>query len=142
MTASPRPYVRCAILCERALIERDGTPSLIRVTDQVFVAPRALDQPPAQHRIRLTLLLSLIAGKVAQGVHPLFMHAERPSGERFAEQRPSIEFSANHPAETVSLFMDVDVSVSDIGLYWFCVGIDEPDRELVRVPLHLVPMIR
>ncbi|SRR6266851_399661 len=127
----PGPYVTAALICDRVLVETDGTPSAIRIIDRVLV-----QQPPTAEIPTLgffSVLLMLKWGdfsgqsvpRVAlispDGLSTELLKLEQPIGPS-----PAVPIGANiHGA--------VELVLKQLGRYWlvFYFG----DVEVSRTPL-------
>ncbi len=128
---NPLPYVRAALLCERVLTEKDDSLSLIRLLEKLQIDPVG-DGPL---RVRLSLLLMLIAGEVSPGVHTLLMQIEMPSGKMVGEQGRTIDFRNATREQSVNFVVDIDLLTEESGVHWFWFAFNDKSQVLTRTPL-------
>ena len=128
------PYVTCAALCERVLVERDGTYSAIRIVDRIVHTGRGTN-PSGQmdpFPFSLFLLVILKAGS-ANGRATLEIQTRLPSGLAAERSFSTVHFGGEERGPTVPVTMNMMLAYE--GLYWFEVIVD--GRLLTRVPLRV-----
>lgn len=128
------PFVNVAVFCEKALTERDGVLSLIRVVDQLNVQAQGINAPddmPPGAVIQPTLVLVLKPGE-AKGRQKIRIDIEHPDTtvRRGAEQ--AVNFSGG-PTNGLNVVVQTRIVLSTAGLYWANVNVN--DRLVTRVPL-------
>ncbi len=130
----PGPYLQCAAFCEKALQERDGVVSLIRVIDRItHLAPgNAPAELPEGGTLQTTFVLMLRSGD-AQGRIPVSITIEQPSGVQLPAQTVDVMFEGEDRG--VNLILNLRTPAIE-GLYWFIVACD--GRELTRAPLRVM----
>ena len=132
------PFLAMAAICEKVLEEKDGVLSVIRIVDRSVVRPQLVPgvvassgMPPTV--IALTVVLSLKSGN-ARGSHRLSLQPETPSGLKINPVSVSVLFEGEDRG--VNLVMPMQMQVTQEGLYWFDVLLD--DQRLTRIPLRVV----
>lgn len=129
------PHLQMAVLCERALQEKDGVLSVIRVVDRTIVtvtAPNAPEQmPPFNHS--MTLVISFKAG-AARGRQTLKIVPEDPAGQSLKAIELPVLFEGEDKG--VNQTIQYTFTVNTEGLYWFDVFLDS--RLVTRMPLRVV----
>lgn len=131
------PYVATAVFCERAIQERDGVLSLIRMIDKItnaLAGPSPAvpnEMPPVP--VNLTLVVVLKPGG-ARGRYTVKVRPEAPSGQRLPEVEAPVSFSGA-PDAGANLLFNVNMIATEEGLYWFDVLLDE--QLLTRTPLRI-----
>jgi hypothetical protein len=131
------PYLNTAIFCERAIQERDGVLSLIRMIDKFITAvagpgPVVPDQMPPVP-VNLTLVVILKPGE-ARGRFTVKVRPEAPSGLRLPEVEAPVSFSGA-PDAAANLLFNVNMIATEEGVYWFDILLD--DQLLTRTPLRI-----
>ena len=135
MAIEQGPYLKMAVMCERALQEKDGAISIIRVVDrltQVASGPSAPEEMPTLGG-RLTAAIMLTAGS-ARGSSQLRIDVELPSG--ITRQVASASVLLEGEDRGINVLMNLALTFSTQGLYWFNLYLD--DRFLTRMPLRVV----
>jgi hypothetical protein len=136
-TPPPRgPYLTAAVLCEKVLREQDGVLSAIRMVDQVTQAatgPEVPAQMPPM-TVNLTALLVIRSGE-ARGRHTISVRPEDPSGVRSQAADVSVQFLGEDRGP--SLLLDVALEVTQEGLYWIDVILNDQTL-LTRMPLRVI----
>jgi hypothetical protein len=142
--------VAAAILCERALQEKDGVYTLVRIIDQlnvelVAIAPggerRTLDPttlsaeeleqlPWPEHEL---VLMVMLKGGQPNRLATIRLEAENPRGERTVAQEGPYTFGGVHGG--LNLHVKLRAAFRHEGSYWFDVYCD--GRLLSRVPLRV-----
>lgn len=130
------PFLQVAAFCERALTEKDGTISLIRVVDRLTFQVQSSAQVPdvTAFNINITAVISLKSGE-ARGTHELSIEAEAPSGLHIGQpvRLPIFLEGADRGA---TLILPVAMEARGEGLYWFSVRFD--NILLTRMPLRVL----
>lgn len=121
--------MRAALLCERVLCETDGTLSAIRIVHE---------GPVAAEPTRLVLLLMLVRGDVAPGVHRALLQLQGPTGEIDSRQEIALTLDEGGPEQASSLMIDVTFAPRRAGVHWFRVSWGDEPRLLTRVPYTAV----
>lgn len=131
------PYLVTAAFCERAIQERDGVLSLIRMIDKITstvagpgpVVPDRMPPIP----VNLTLAVVLKPGE-ARGRFMVKVRPEAPSGQRLAEVELPVSFTGA-PDTGANLLFGVNMIATEEGVYWFDTLMD--DQLLTRTPLRI-----
>ena len=130
------PFLQCAFFCERALQEKDGTYSFVRVVDRITIRtqdPQAPDELPPVN-VNLLCIVALKKGG-AKGKHTISIQAVPPSEQALPETKHQVLFEGNEETG-VTLRANVSLRVEHEGVYWFHVRLDE--HELTRMPLRIL----
>jgi len=129
------PYVAMAVFCEKALQEKDGVFSIIRVIDRLTVNASGLDaprhMPPGQ--MNFPLVISLKSG-FAKGKFNLKVVPNSPSLKKLGES--SIDLLLEGDDRGVNVVLNVQLIAQEEGLYWFDVILEE--QLLTRIPFRFV----
>ncbi len=128
------PYLIMAVLCEKALQERDGVLSVIRVVERITITPPpgAPEQmPPAN--LNFAFVVSIRAGMV-QGQMNLRMVLTTPTGTD--NQMGSIPVLLEGQDRGVNLVTNLNLIVGEQGLYWISGYLEE--QLLTKVPLRIM----
>lgn len=127
----PAPYLAFAVICDHALIEQDGTLSLIRVVDTLTKHRPAKDRRQAMSRVTLAVCLKAgdFSGRGVVRIRPISPTGKSMKGE---EIRSEVDFAGGN-AGGAAFVAKVALHVEEDGLYWFDIYFDE--RHLTRVPL-------
>lgn len=128
------PFVTMAALCERILVERDGTYSAIRIVDKIVHTVRGTN-PSGQmdpFPFRLNMLVMLKAG-AAMGRATLEIQTRLPSGLAAEKSFSTIHFGGEERGPTIPVTLNLMLEYE--GLYWFEVLVD--GRLLTKVPLRV-----
>jgi hypothetical protein len=132
------PYIQVAAFCERALEEKDGVLSLIRVVDRVThtIAGPGASAEMQPFPYQMTLVLSLKTGH-ARGGYNLRIVREVPSGIREEAQAPSFRIHFEGEGDRGhNLIVRMALTFEQEGLYWFDVFLE--DQLLTRMPFRVV----
>lgn len=139
MDGNVGPYLQMAVFCERVLEEKDGVLSAIRIVDRI--THRAVGQKPTDDMppfpVNLKALIAFKNGR-ALGRHTLKLRPIPPSGlptQELPEFSVSILFEGGEHRGT-NIILDVGLQVTQEGVYWFEVKID--DHVFTRMPLQVV----
>jgi hypothetical protein len=126
-----RPFLTMALFCEKALQEKDGVLSLIRIIDQWNVVGTAERLPPTN--LRFTTALSFKSGFV-RGKYSVRIKPKTPSGKEL----PAIEVPVFFEGEDrgVNLLLETNITLHEEGIYWFDVFFE--DEVVTSVPLRLL----
>jgi hypothetical protein len=139
---SPKPYLAVAVLCDKALEERDKTISLIRIIDTFYLqAPPQMPLPPGLNPlITMTLFLSF-KGLEAKGRYEVKLRLYDPSGisvldsQQQKDQTWIISFSGEEKEQGANLIVNFGMPFKSFGSYWFEVFLD--DELITKVPFRL-----
>lgn len=125
------PYVQIAAFCQTAIQEPNGILSIIRITDRhQIVGPTKELQPTP---INLTLVVILKSGNM-QGSATMNIRPATPSGGQLPQASVPVLFEGLERG--VGVVTQMGMLVSEAGLYWFDVLID--DVLLTRIPLRIL----
>src|SRR5262245_26553094 len=133
------PHLAVAVFCERLLQEKDGVPSLMRMVDVLTVRkppdpmPLGTDGLPMRPMTTTTVVIVFKSGD-AKGERVLRIDAESPSGEVKRGPENTVHFLGDEKG--INLHGEVPVDISEEGLYWFDVFMD--DQRVTRMPLRIV----
>jgi len=111
------PYLAIATLCEKVLLEGDGTSSLIRVVDRVNVQSMG-PEPPAQMppwSVDLVLVL-LLRGGQAKGRDQVVLTMEQPSGQRSHLGTFPLAFEPEERGTQINVNLNLEIEQE--GLHW------------------------
>lgn len=131
------PYVTAAALCERAIQERDGVLSLIRVVDKItntIIGPGPVvpdSMPPVT--VNLTLVIILKPGE-ARGRFMVAVRPEAPSGQRLPDVELPVSFGGA-PDASANVLVGINMIATEEGVYWFDTLFD--GQLLTRTPLRI-----
>lgn len=131
------PYLVSAALCERAIQERDGVISLIRMIDKITntiagpgpIVPETMPPVP----VNLTLVVVLKPGE-ARGRFMVAVRPEAPSGQRLPEAELPVSFGGA-PDAGANLLFGINMVATEEGVYWFDVLLE--GQLLTRTPLRI-----
>lgn len=131
------PRVRFATFCEKALVEKDGVLSLIRVVDRLTITMRKGDElldealPPMQ--VPTTLVIGL--GDLTPGARYSFrLEAEPPSGER---RSLGIDWHPTPDDDRLATWLlNLTLTIEGEGRHWLILMAE--DEEITRVPLQVL----
>jgi len=128
------PYLRCALICERVLEEKDNVLSAVRIFERFIVAATGPDAPESipKTTVPFALLISFIPGE-ARGSARVQVQMEEPSNLKREPLEFTVHFDA--PSNPVNLILNFQLDIEQPGLYWFDVLLD--GRLITRVPLLL-----
>jgi hypothetical protein len=132
---SDGPFVALATFCERALQEKDGVLSLIRIVDRIEVTRKGKEASAEMSPggFNLTLCIGLKSGG-ARGRHRLELRMEDPSGQISDLVAIDVLFEKDdHGTQAV---FQIPTPLSQDGLYWVHVVLGK--QQLTRIPLRVV----
>ncbi len=135
MTENPlliRPFLQVASICERHILEPDGTLTLFRIFDRFMISGPAEEMPATA--LSFTFILKLasgpVRGKLAVKLTPLDISLQPMQSVTI----PAL-FEGDDERSAV-LIGQMRMEVKDEGLYWITVEIE--GTEYTRVPLRVV----
>lgn len=127
------PYLTVAAICDKALQEKDGVISLIRVVDKLTssaVGPDAPEQMPP-FPVNLSLVIMLRAGETSS-THTITIRPQAPAPTPSPpETEVPVSFSGV-PGEGTNLVVNLAFVTATEGQYWFDILLD--GHLLSRVP--------
>lgn len=131
------PYLAVATLCEKVLLEQDGTSSLIRIVDRVNVRTVGEDPPDEMPpgTVDLVLVLLLRGGR-AKGRDQVVLTMEQPSGQRSHIGTFPLAFEPEERGTQINVNLNLELEHE--GLYWIDLELKSTGRLLSRVPLKAV----
>jgi hypothetical protein len=127
------PYVTMASLCERILIERDGTYSAIRIVDRVIHTVRGTNPAGQMDPFPFQLQMLILKAGAAVGRATLEIQTRLPSGLTAEKSLSTIHFGGEERGPSVPVTLNLTLEYE--GLYWFEVMVD--GRLLTKVPLRV-----
>lgn len=129
------PYLKMAVLCERALQERDGAISVIRVVDRVTQVASGTNAPEEMPPLtgRFTAVIMLVAGS-SRGSSELRIDVELPMGITRRVAAASVFLEGEERA--TNLLLNLAMTFRSPGLYWFNLYLD--NQFLTRIPLRVM----
>ncbi len=130
------PFINAAFFCERVIEDKEGVLSAIRIVDRVLNVATGLDTPAAMPPmpVALTLLITLKSG-AAKGRNDVRITVERPSGIR-SDLASALSVVLEGDDRGANLVMNLGLTMTEEGLYWFDVFVDEVFA--TRVPLRIL----
>jgi hypothetical protein len=137
--SNPRPYLTAALLCDKVLVEANGTVSIIRLADrasyQALPNGNILGLPEGARPVfSLSGFIALKSGPVT-GEHVVRVVVENPKGRRTEIQSFNVPFMGKDAGNNLVLNMVMGIELD--GLHWFDVMFD--DDVLTRIPLVIGP---
>ncbi len=132
------PFLSYALLCEKVLQEQDSVVSFIRVVDRIVSTSVGPDTPTQMPPVpvNLTLAVCLKSG-AARGRNAIRVRLLAPTGLR-TDTEVSVPVLFEGEDRGVSAYLNVAFSATEEGVYWFEIGLDDPDLLLTRVPLRVL----
>ena len=131
--ANTKPFVALACICEKALQEKDGVLSLIRVIDTVNVRPGT----PAgiKPAIEYVAVISLKSGDIFGSFDKLQIAMRAPNGKVKRISKHTIPTMFNGGAHGVNVQIKLTIVVEEFGLFWF--DVVWGDEVLTSIPLDV-----
>ena len=127
------PLLSFAVFCEKALIEQDGTLTLVRIIDRAMKPPQ-IDEERRKPLMNLTLAIGLRSGDFS-GKGQLSVTARFPSGKEMPQPKPTeVVLSGGDAGQNV--VTGVILGIEEDGTYWFDVRFDS--HLLTQIPLTVV----
>ena len=132
MSDQAKPYIAVATFCEKALEEKDGVYTLVRIIDSVTVRVDPALARQGKPAIQVTLFVIFRAGD-AHGKYTVAFVLREPNAapKKFAET--SAIFTGEERG--VTLRTDLVLGVEEYGLYWVDVLVN--GEKATSVPLRL-----
>ncbi|SRR5216683_6180302 len=129
------PFLQAALFCEKALQEKDGVVSAIRIVDRVISSAIGADPPTSMPPLQwsITLFVSLKSG-FARGSYSVRVTGTMPSGR--AMPSASLPVLLEGDDRGVNIIANMTIQFQEEGLYWFDVYFE--GRLLTRMPLRVV----
>lgn len=128
---SVTPYVQIAAFCQTAIQEANGILSIIRITDRYQIVGQTKEVQSTT--VNLTLVVILKSGNM-QGSATMTIRPITPSGTQLPQVNIPVLFEGLERG--VGIITQMGINVTEIGLYWFDVIID--DIKLTRIPLRIL----
>jgi len=132
MPVTGGPYLAAAFFCEKALTERDGVISFIRVVDQWNVRGASETMPPT---VIQAMLVILMKSGIFRGSTQIVVTPTSPSGV----EMPSISFPVEFRGDDQhgsGIIVPMAFPVQEPGCYWFDVAIG-PTQSVTKIPLSV-----
>jgi hypothetical protein len=135
------PYLTFAALCERALEEKDGVLSLIRVIDRVNVDVQITKEVSSEEPVMLPsqpLPLNVAIGFKSgtfRGHLDLNVRVETPSGFRWPEFNLSLLFEGDDD-RGINVILPMQFPTQEEGIHWFAVSLG--GELITRIPIRVV----
>jgi hypothetical protein len=131
---SPRIYLQAAAFCEHVLTENDNVSSLIRIVDQLFVAPTP-DLPLDQVGIKIRMYVSFKSIDF-EGRRSFRIDRIAPDGSRDSIYDGDLDFSGDGIVRGSNVQGDIAISLAKgTGLYLFEIYLE--DRMMTTMPLQI-----
>jgi hypothetical protein len=143
------PHLQAALFCERAIEEKDGTLSLIRVVDRIYVRilgfnPKSnevdeLPSLPAGVQVEtavaeLTAVVMLKSGGY-QGPAEVVIRAHDPRGKSQTLPAMSAYLQGGENGINIRYQLYLELGPDSIGLHWYDVSVN--GKRLTRMPLRV-----
>ncbi|HUA83480.1 MAG TPA: hypothetical protein VMB85_06435 [Bryobacteraceae bacterium] len=129
---SMTPYVHVAAFCQTALNEANGVLSLIRLIDRYPIVGQTKEMQPTT--INITLAVVLKSGNMT-GSATLSIKPMKPDGNPMPPLNVPVLFEGMERG--VGIITQMQLALTEPGLYWFDVFIDEVVL-LTRIPLRIL----
>lgn len=125
------PYLAVAVLCERVLVEKDDTTSVIRIFDGTTRTSIVVDstQPMEPFDHEFIVYIRLKAGGATQA--RVRLQLQNPAGELGHATEETVRFETR-PEYAMNVIIAAKIRILTPGLYTFLVSVD--DREVTRIP--------
>ena len=134
-TSPAGPYLLAALLCDRILVEKDGSKSLIRQIDKLTQTAMGTDPPEEMEPFTHTVSMYVCLRRGDQGgKHQLGVTIVGPSGSRTTILATPIDFEGV-PGSGIDLTAELPVRIEKPGAYWFEVALNA--SIITRVPLRV-----
>jgi len=131
---NPRPFVGAALICEKVLVEKDDSITLVRIADRFQYDMVGVPQG-VRPLIPIQGIVRLISGPVT-GEHMIKVVGENPAGGRRQLYQQALSFLGKD--HTQNFIMNITLAAQDDGLHWFDILFD--DELLSRIPLMIMPL--
>ena len=127
------PFLKMAFLCERALQERDGVFSFVRVIDRITHNVQAPDVETEEFEYSLFVVLNWVSGD-ARGRHAVHLRIEGPNGISEDLAGPiDIQFEGNNRG--AGLVAQTNLKLRLEGVHWILVSLDGETQ--TQMPLEV-----
>jgi hypothetical protein len=129
------PFLQMAVFCEKALQEKDGVLSAIRIVDRFTLTTSVEPSPESMPAMNLaiTLLVGFKSGDI-KGKSELKVTPISPSGRELPGFVGPLLFQGNdHGA---SVIIQYGLSAKEEGIYWFDIILD--NKFITKIPLRIV----
>ena len=127
------PYVALACLCEKALQEKDGVYSLIRIVD-IFYVPEPPDPPDEEVAVAFYAVISLRVVEL-EGSFDLALQVSRPDGTDDTMMEPE-KVGLSGEQQNINVIVQIAIRRFQLGQYWLNVLWD--GKVLTTVPFRLI----
>jgi hypothetical protein len=126
------PFLQIAVICEKALTERDGVQSLIRLFDKATIPRMTAPADPGQVRvIPITMVIGFKSGDFV-GTKSLSVDA---TARRVLGVGQATEVTFTGEEQGPLIVIETKVAVSGPELIWFDIRLDK--KLLGRIPLRI-----
>ena len=136
-----KPFLAAALLCEKILEQKDDVLTVVRIVDTFTVTiPPNLPQD-TKPAIQLTALLSFkkASPRAEAEKHEVRMKLRSPSGKINPVGRREFSFKPDD-LSGVSLILNITLGVSDYGLFWLEISVDD-DEIVTSIPFKLLEAV-
>lgn len=115
MAEFPEPYLKCGVLCERVLDEKDGVLSFVRVVDRHIVTAEGTKVPVEMPsgRADLTAVMMWCGGL---GNHEAKIQIIMPGDKKW--ESPTFPFFLDSFERGYNIVARLDLEIKQAGLYW------------------------
>jgi len=129
------PLVGAAVLCDQVLLEKDDTPTVVRITNKMIVQGLGIDPPEdmPEGLVEVTVFLVLRAGG-AIGPHTIQLRLQHPDN-RFGPRGFRLPIVFATPAQEARITIHARLRVRLPGHHWIDVLCD--GARLTRIPLEV-----
>jgi hypothetical protein len=135
------PFLKFAMICERALVETDQVVSAIRIFDRLNTELSSSDAHLATNPATLQgdFLIGLVRGPAAKSLK-VTLAITSPSGKQLGTpQTYPVEFPGDDDSG-VRITVHLQIATREEGIYWFSVDVD--GTELTRVPTRVAIVLK
>jgi hypothetical protein len=128
------PFLQTAVFCEKALQEKDGVVSAIRIIDR-FIISAGEDAPELMPPMTVGMVaLIIFKSGDASGKHELKIKPISPSGKELAAfMFPFILAGGEHSANIV---INYTINAEEAGLYWFDIMLG--DKFITKMSMNII----
>jgi len=131
------PHLTAALLCERVLVEKDDTVSVIRVVDRLIYTmntPLNTSLLPPLPPIATFTFTAFIALKPGTRLGQMTVRIDQISPSR--QRSPGTLFEFVLGTDGMNLISEIELTTAEPGDHWFEVLLD--GRAITRIPLEIV----
>ncbi|MFZ2088440.1 MAG: hypothetical protein WAU47_07675 [Desulfobaccales bacterium] len=137
-TEKDGPYLQVAVICEKALEEKDGVISIIRIIDRVMVTYVGHDVPEEMPEtpVSFVLVASFKSGEFKGDKELKIVIKEAGSKDKDGKKLILLPLTFEGDEKGANVILNNVIQTKTEGVYWFEIFLD--DKLYSKVPLRIL----